>query len=286
MRTPLALALMLGTITQAAAESQNERWNRAREPFRLAGNTWYVGTEGLSVLLIRGEQGAVLIDGGLPETAARVAASLAQLQVDPHEIKLILSSHAHADHAGGIAALKALTGARVLASAESAKQMAAGGKGDLHFGDDLTYPAVTVDDTLVDGETIALGELRLTAHFTPGHTPGSTSWSWSERDGEREVVVVYADSLTAPGYQLVGHPRRPQLVDEFRKTFVQVAALRCDLLITPHPDASELFARAAAKSGAQLIDAGGCKRYAGRARANFDDELAKQTRARAESPTP
>ena len=128
------------------------------------------------------------------------------------------------------------TGARVLASAESAWLLARGGSDDLHFGDDILYPPV--DRLMHDGETVELGGVRLTAHFVPGHTPGSTAWTWTDtRDGQ-PVRIAYVDSLTAPGYDLHEHPRIPKLLADYARSFDIVRRLPCDLLLTPHPDAS------------------------------------------------
>jgi metallo-beta-lactamase class B len=274
LRTCLSLLLAVAGHQALAADP---RWSQPREPFRVAGDTWYVGTEGISVLLLRGDAGAILIDGGLAEAAPLVIANLERLGVAPGDVKLLLSSHAHNDHAGGLAALREWSGARVLASADSAVQLAAGGKDDLHFGDSGTYPPVVVDDTLADGETVRLGSLALTAHITPGHTPGSTSWTWSEQHEGQVVQLVYADSITAPGYQLVGHPRRPQLLADFRGTFATLRALRCDLLMTPHPEASDLFSRVSSAAGAPpLINPKGCRAYADRAERALVERLARQ----------
>ncbi len=293
-RSIIVTLLAASAVSPAMANPQHEAWNRARTPFQIIGNTWYVGTQGLSMLLIRGEHGAVLIDAGLPESGANLRNSLAALDVAPAEIKLILTSHAHVDHVGALAELKALTGARVLASPESATVLAAAGKGDLHFGDSMTYSPVVVDGTIVDGETVTLGELSLTAHLTPGHTPGSTSWSWEERVGERTLDVVYADSITAPGYRLLDHPKLPRLVDDYHRTFAKLRTMPCDVLITPHPDASDLFARveqevrkdAQSKQGARLInnkmietkliDSKACTRYADRADQALDEQIMQQ----------
>jgi metallo-beta-lactamase class B len=160
------------------------------------------------------------------------------LGVEPGELKWIVHSHAHADHAGPIAAIARATGARIASNAESAALLARGGSNDLHFGDDLVFPPAQVDRLLQDGETIELGGIRLTAHFTPGHTPGSLSWTWQDRRDGQPLRIAYADSITAPGYRLADNPRYPRIVDDYRRTFAAIRALPCDLLLTPHPDAS------------------------------------------------
>ncbi len=279
----LCLALLGAPMSMphAAAPSDkpqptmHERWAMPREPFRLIGNTWYVGTEGITVLLIRGDQGSILLDTGVAKSASNVLANLKTVGVEPTDIKLILTSHAHHDHTGGIAEIKRATGARVLASAESAAMLGIGGADDLHFKDDISYPPVTVDGIVRDGETVTVGNLELTAHFTPAHTPGSTSWTWNESDGGRTVRMVYADSITAPGYQLIGNQKYPRIVEDFRRGFATIRALPCDVLITPHPEASGLFDRIAAVPS-ELIDDQGCKTYADRAEKVFEGLIAEQ----------
>ncbi len=280
-----ALCVAALSFSTAVSSAPRESWSTPREPFRLVGNTWYVGTQGITVLLIRGEQGSVLIDAAVPDSAPTILASLAALDVAPEEIKLILTSHAHDDHVGSIAALAARTGARVVTTPESAAQIAAGGRGDLHFGDASSYPPMTVDGTLTDGQTLRLGELEFTAHRTPGHTPGSTTWTWKERQDGRELSVLYADSITAPGYRLLDHPKLPDLVDQFRATFETLRRLPCDVLVTPHPDAWSLFERVegvakesetASETSATLVDPTACRRYADRAEKALDAQIESQ----------
>jgi metallo-beta-lactamase class B len=270
--------------THAAGNEMPPAWPRPIEPFRIAGDTWYVGSEGITVLLIRGDAGAVIIDAGVPGALPALQRSLGRLDVAPGEIKLILTSHAHYDHVGALAALQEWTGARVLASADSAALLAAGGRGDLHFGDELTFPPVRVDDTLADGEEVRLGTLRLQLHLTPGHTPGSSTWAWTEHDGPRAIDMVYADSLTAPGYRLLDHPRLPGLVDTYRASFARLRSLPCDLLITPHPEASGLFERVGPGRGEDDAPQGiDCAGYADRGERNLDEQIQAQRRAAADS---
>jgi metallo-beta-lactamase class B len=265
LRHALLAAVAAAAAPASAAAAVPDAWTRPIAPFRIAGDTWYVGTEGITVLLVRGAQGSVLFDAGMPEALPALKRNLATLGVAPHDIKLILTSHAHVDHVGAIAALQAWTGARVLASADSAGLLAAGGRGDLHFGDDLPYPPLAVSGTVVDGESVRLGERSFRMHHTPGHTPGSSSWSWTEPGESGDLQLVYADSLTAPGYRLLEHPRRPGLVAEYRASFDTLRGLDCDVLVTPHPEASGLFDRVdreAAGASRAKVDASGCARYA------------------------
>jgi metallo-beta-lactamase class B len=264
-------------LPQSSAYLTDDAWRQPIAPFQIADHTWYIGTQGLSALLVRTPEGAVLIDGGMPQAADMLLQRMRELGVQPHELKLILHSHAHADHAGPIAAVRRATGARVVSNAESAALLARGGSNDLHFGDGILFPPVATDRLVMDGEAVELGGLRFVAHFTPGHTPGSLSWTWADTRDGKAVGIAYVDSLSAPGYRLVDNPSYPRIVDDYRRTFATVRSLPCDLLITPHPDASGWTpANSAAPHAAPLS----CRAYADKAEARLDAELARQRKER------
>jgi metallo-beta-lactamase class B len=225
-------------LPQLKAYETDAGWRQPVAPFALADHSWYIGTEGLSVVLVKTPQGAVLIDGGLPQMGGLLLQRLQALGVAPGDLKLILNSHAHIDHAGPFAEIKRATGARLVASAESAMLLARGDSDDLQFGEGFTFPPASVDRIVMDGEVVELGGVRFTAHFTPGHTPGSTSWTWDDQRDGKALRVAYVDSLSAPGYRLVDNPRYPRIVDDYRRSFATVRALPCDVLLSPHPGAS------------------------------------------------
>lgn len=265
-------------LPQSSAYLTNDAWRQPVAPFRIANHTWYIGTQGLTALLVRTPQGAVLIDGGLPQAADMLLRRMRELGVQPHDLKLILHSHAHGDHAGPIAAIKRATGARVVSNAESAVLLARGGSDDLHFGDGILYPAVQADRLVMDGEAVELGGIRFVAHYTPAHTPGSLSWTWRDThvDGGRDgkpLDIAFADSLSAPDYRIVDNPRYPHIVDDYRRGFAAVRALPCDLLITPHPDASGW---APANTATPHASPTTCRAYADKAEAKLDAQLAEQ----------
>jgi metallo-beta-lactamase class B len=257
-------------------------WNAPQKPFRIFANTWYVGPHGLSSILVDTGQGLALFDGDLPESAPLIEAHVRALGFRVRDIRWILNSHAHVDHAGGIAALQAASGAQVLASRDGARDLEAGGAdpGDPQYGsvpDYLPVPSVRV---LRDGETVQLGSVAVTAHYTPGHTPGSTSWTWTSCKGAHCLRMVYADSLSAvsaPGFRFIDHP---DYVVRFRSAIATVAALPCDLLMTPHPDASGFWVKVARRTSdsdvAPLVDAGSCRAYAAEATENLDARLAAE----------
>lgn len=225
-------------LPQAQAYTTRDSWRQPIPPVRIADHTWHIGTQGITALLVTTEDGAILIDGGVPQAADLLLANMQSLGVAAGDLKLMLSSHAHGDHAGPFAAVKRATGAQVLNSAEAAWLMAHGGSDDIHFGDGILYPPVQTDRIVRDGETVELGGMRLTAHFVPGHTPGSLAWTWTDTKDGKAVRIAYVDSLTAPGYQVHGNPRYPRLAEDYRRTFEVVGGLPCDLLLTPHPEAS------------------------------------------------
>lgn len=282
----LAAASLACGAAQAATPYADARakWNAPQAPFRVYGNTYYVGTHGLAAVLLVDPAGLILIDGGLPESAPRIAAHIRALGFRVEDIRYILGSHAHFDHAGGIAELQRLSGAQVVASASGAFAMEHGGADpeDPQAGIAASYPAVRHVRAIADGEAVTLGALRVTAHGTPGHTPGSTSWTWDACEGGRCEHVVYADSLTAisaDGYRF-GDPKHPQRVENFRRAIATVAALPCDILLTPHPSASSLWERLQARTRGQrpdpLIDANACRAYAAAALKDFEARLQRE----------
>jgi metallo-beta-lactamase class B len=268
--TPLS-AMPPTTLPQPEAYTVPESWLQPVTPVRIADNTWHIGTAGLSALLVRTPEGAVLVDGGMPQAAQLLLDHMAALGVRPQDLKLMLHGHAHGDHVGPFAELRRRTGARIATNAESAVLLARGGSDDIHFGDGLLYPPVQADLLLQDGEAVELGGVRFTAHFMPGHTPGSMAWTWEDRIDGRPVRIAYVDSMTAPGYRLEGNPRYPRLVEHYRRSFATVRRLPCDLLLTPHPEFSGWdYARPEASRPA------GCAAYADQAERRLEEQLAAE----------
>ncbi len=259
-------------LPQLKAYEVPDSWRRPVAPLQITDRVWQIGTEELSALLIKTDAGAVLIDGGMPQAADQLLANMRKLDIEPQELKLIFHSHAHADHAGPLAEIRRVTGARLVSNAESARLLAKGGAGDIHFGDDLMFPPVAVDRYLMDGEIVELGGLQFKVHFIPGHTPGSMAWTWQDRRNGKAVDIAYVDSLTAPGYELLENPRYPNLVDDFRYTFAKVRDLPCDLLLTPHPGARGWFFPYRAMPETAMD----CKDYAVKAQLKLDKQLEEQ----------
>ncbi|WP_444895485.1 subclass B3 metallo-beta-lactamase [Microbulbifer sp. SSSA005] len=246
-----------------------ESWRQPVAPLKIAGNTWQIGTEGITSLLLKGKEGSILIDGGMEQTAEHLLENMRRLGVAPSDLKLILHSQAHADHIGSLAELKRVTGAQVVTNAESAVLMARGGANDIHFADELLYPPIKADRILHDGEQVVLGDLRLRVHFIPGHTPGSMAWTWEDKVDGKTKDIAYVDSLTAPGYQLIDNRRYPNIVEDFRTSFARVRDLPCDLLLTPHAPASgwEFKNKAIQKKSVS------CHQYAEKAEEKLSEKL-------------
>jgi metallo-beta-lactamase class B len=265
-------------------------WNAPRAPFRVFGNTYYVGTAGLSSILITSPQGHVLIDGALPASAPHIEASIRALGFRVEDVKLILNSHAHFDHAGGIAALQRASGARVAATAWSAGVIEHGESNaqDPQFGILNPYPAAHDVQVIHDGETLRVGPIALTAHVTAGHTPGGTSWTWRSCDGARCLDFLYADSQTpvsADGFYFTRSSSYSTGEADFARGLDTLEHLKCDVLLTPHPGASALFQRIAARdagSDSSLVDPGLCKRFVTAARKAVAERM---TRERATPPS-
>jgi len=284
LRVGLGIGLFLLAGLAAAGPP---RWTQDQAPFRIWGTTYDVGSAGLSAILITSPQGDILIDATLPANAAMIERHIRQLGVRLHDIKLILNTHAHIDHAGGLARLARDSGATVMASPESAYAMMHGGMdaADPQYGESPAYPPVVDVRLLHDGQVVRLGPLALTAHFTPGHTPGSTSWTWRSCQQHQCLTIAYVDSLTAMGnasYHF-GDPRHPERLTRFRQTLATVADLPCDILVTPHPEASDFLERVAAhRRGATpdpLRDRSACRRYAADAAATLKARLTDESRA-------
>ena len=244
--------------------SQCATWNASQVPFKIYGNTYYVGTRGLSSLLVETDAGLVLIDGALPESAGLIAGNIRALGFRLEDVKLILNTHVHFDHAGGIAELQRLTGAEVVVSKWSAAVLTKGGvsENDPQYGSLQPVAAVKRVRALREGEAVRLGRTELTPHATPGHTPGGTSWTWPSCEAGKCLEMVYADSISAvssDGFKYTASEKYPHAIEDFQRSFAFLDTVRCDILVTPHPEASGLWDRLAAR---QMVDTGACKRLA------------------------
>lgn len=284
--TLLALVLALPGFPLAARGQTVDwsqaivEWTKPHAPFHIAGNLYYVGTGGISAFLITDPKGDILIDGALPQSAQAIAANIRTLGFRLRDVRYLLINHAHFDHAGGLAELKRLTGATLLASAGDKADLEAGataGRPDL-----LAFPPVKVDRVIRDGEHIRLGAIDLVTHLTPGHTKGCTSWSFKVRDHGRSLNVVMACSITVANQNLVGGGGYPNAAADFRATFATLRALPADIFLSFHPEIFGMdakYAKSRAGDVNAFIDPGELTRRVDDAERAFETELARQRNA-------
>jgi metallo-beta-lactamase class B len=260
-----------------------DAWNAPQSPFRIYGNTYYVGPHGLSSILITSEAGHVLIDGGLPESAAQIANHIRQLGFRIEDVKLIVNSHVHFDHAGGIAELQRFSGARVAASKWTAQVMTKTGVGrdDPQFGVIPSIALIKHVEVLSDGQTFKIGPIAITARLTPGHTPGGTSWTWKSCEGAKCLSFVYADSLTAVSADGFKFSSVPTAIQNFQKSFSFLRSVPCEVLLTAHPDISKFWGRVEARANGvkpdPMVDTAACRDLADRAEDAFRKRIASET---------
>jgi metallo-beta-lactamase class B len=285
------LAAAVASLSTAAPilgqdSAQRRIWNAPAAPFRIVGNVYYVGTAGLSSFLIADPAGLVVIDGALPESAPLIAANIRRLGFRLRDIRYLLNNHSHVDHAGGLAALRRASGARVVVSAGDRADLIAGrtiGRSDL-----ASFPSVMPAVTIRDGDTISVGKTRLVAHLTPGHTDGATTWSLRTSEGGRPLTVLFLSSLSVAGRPLVttpargGPPHDLPAVAQFRRTFRRLAGLHADVVLGYHAELFDLAGkRKMQRAGRPLafIDFTELPRQVAQARAAFERALADQRRA-------
>ena len=239
-----------------------DEWDKAGPAFRVFGNTYYVGTCGISAILITSNDGHILIDGGTEAGADVILANIKALGFSLSDVKLLLHSHEHFDHVAGLAKLQQLSGAKLLASPEAAPVLRTGtvADNDPQAGMHADFPAARVDGIIQAGEIVKLGGLALTPIVTPGHTHGALSWQWQSCENNRCVSMVYADSLSPVSSDSYHFSDHSDYVDAYHQGLKKLAALDCQLLMTPHPSASKMRERLAQVEG--LIDPKGCKVYA------------------------
>lgn len=252
-----------------------DEWEKHGPPFRIYGNTYYVGTCGISAILIAGNAGHVLIDGGTSNGAMAIAANIETLGFRLEDVKLLLHSHEHFDHVAGLAELQRRSGARLFASKAAAPVLATGTSSaeDPQAGMHEPFPAAHVDDIVTARRAVRLGKLRLMPNSTPGHTPGALTWQWRACEDKKCLTIVYADSLSpvsAENYRFSDHP---EYVEAYRAGLKRLAAIDCDIVLSPHPSASGMHQRLLAGA---LVDPNGCKAYADGVAKRLDERLTKE----------
>lgn len=279
--SPLASEEQIAAFEREELSGQALEWNVPAEPFTVIGNIHYVGVKGVSAYLITTPEGHFLLDGGLAQSAPLILANIERLGFNIRDVRYLLNSHAHFDHAAGLARLQRASGARMVASEADRAALEAG---RFPYGPSapIAFAPVRVDRVIAEGETLTLGGTTLTAHITPGHTPGCTSWSMNVTGADGAAhraffhcsATVAGQSLTPPAY--------PEIVSDFRATFARVRDINADVLLTNHPEFMQIDARRArlaAGDANAFVDANALHTFNDRLERAFNEELARQTAA-------
>jgi metallo-beta-lactamase class B len=253
--------------------------NQPQAPFRIADNLYYVGMSDVTSYLIVTKEGLILLDGGFEQSSAAILDHIRALGFDPKTVKYLLNSHAHVDHAGGLAALKAATGAALLASAPDAPVLEAGGHNDFAFANRATFPPVKADRIIADGETVSLGGVTLTAHITAGHTKGCTTWTMPVMmDGRKENTLFLCSVSVLSQFRLIGDPNYPNQAADYAKTFATLNGLKCDVFLAAHGQFFDMKGKAARLAAGEkpnpFIDPAGCRAFFAKAEDYFHTRLA------------
>lgn len=209
-------------------------------PLHIIGNVYYVGAEGVSSFLIATPDGLIVLDGGLPETAPLILKNIETLKFKIGDVKYLLNSHAHYDHAGSLAELKKRSGAKLVMSRADAPWMEQGGHDLFAPNTHFDMPAAKVDRIIDDGATVRLGGTTLTAHITPGHTKGCTNWTMPVVENGQTHQVIFFCSTSVPGYSLVHNAEYPNIVEDYRASFAKLRKLNADVFLAPHSNFFDL----------------------------------------------
>jgi metallo-beta-lactamase class B len=267
-------------FTNVALSKMFQSWNQPFKPLRIIGDVYYVGASGVSSWLITSPEGHVLIDTGFEQTVPLIRENIRQLGLRMEDIKVILASHAHVDHTGGHALAKQLTGARIVMSEADAALLASGGKADF-LDEPMLYRPARADQIVGDGEQIKRGPIVLTAHLTPGHTKGCTTWTTvAEEKGKRYHVVFFGSTTVLS--KLVNNARYPEIAGDYAATFRKLKTLPCDVFLAPHASffGLEEKARLGRDGTNPFVDAKAFGQYVSRAEQNFLNQLKQEEQSR------
>ena len=279
-----AFAAVFITASKLRAQATPD-WTEPFPPFRIAGNLYYVGSKDLASYLVATPRGLILINSDLETSVPLIRASVEKLGFKFSDIRILLISHAHWDHDGGSAAIKAITGATYMVMEGDVSVVESGGKTDFQYGNQPTslYPPTKVDRVLHDGDEVKLGGTTLVAHLTPGHTKGCTTWTMKVEDAAKtyDVVIVGSPNVNE-GYKLVNNPAYPEIASDYERTFRVLKSLPVDIFLGAHGSYFDLqtkYARMKEGASAPFVDPAGYKRYITDREEAFRKELAKQKAA-------
>lgn len=282
-----SLFFLLVSCVFGQTTEQDREWNKPVEPFRIIGNVYYVGASEVTSFLITTPKGHILIDSGYAETVPQIKSNVEKLGFKLKDIKILLNTQAHYDHAAGLAELKRLTNAKMISSVADKKGLEEGDKNDFSWGDKYAFEPVKVDSTIVDGEYISLGGVKLKAMITPGHTPGATMWMLTAKEDNRAYQVAFVSSASIPGYTLVDNKKYPAIISDYELTFAKMKKLSPEVFLGSHGSFFNLLEKAEKIRSNPLInpfvDPAGYRAYVERAHSSF---LAQLKRERDERSSP
>jgi len=283
MNTKILLSAALAAASLAvSASAQESTWAAPAKPFHIIDNTYYVGSKGLAAYLITTPAGHILLDTGLPQNAAMVEQHIAEVGFKLADVKILLISHAHYDHSGGVAKLKADTGAQLVVMEGDRYAMEKGVYPGSESVEAFKFPPAKVDRVIKNGDTVSLGGVTLTAHLTAGHTEGCTTWTWPVKDGATQHTALNFCSASVAANSLVP-PQYPGIVADYKKTFASIRSLPGDVILGPHAEFFDLWgkqARIVAGKPSPFIDRPAFVRVVDRQEAAFKADLAKQEAAK------
>ena len=258
------------------------KWDEPAEPAKIVGNIYFVGTKGLSVFLITGSEGHIVLNTGMPGSGPMIEKSIRELGFKPEEVKIILTGHAHCDHVGGHAYLKKVTGAKIAMIREEVDLFESGGKLDFHYGaiKEFGFDPAKVDTIFRDGDQIKLGDIAIKAILTAGHTRGSTTFTMNVVDNGTNYSVLFPNGTSInPGYRVVNRPSYPGIADDFRKTVETLESIKPDIWLMPHNEAYGYFAKQskAATEGAKAwVDPEGYQKWVASVREKLETTIARE----------
>src|SRR5262245_41954310 len=259
-----------------------QSWVEQTEPVKIAGPIWFVGTKGLAAYLFPTGHGHILLDGGMPGSARAFEAAIREAGFRPEDIKILLITHAHVDHAGVVAHFKRLSGAQVVVMDREAELLASGGRTDFRYGDvpAFHFPGVIADRRIKDGDTVTLGNVKLTARLGAGHTKGATTWITEVEENGKTYKVVFPSSLSInSGYRLVVDPSYPGIADDYARTIAMLESLKPDIWLPAHPEVVQFEAkraRAVKEGVAAWVDPEGYAAWVAKGKSNYEQILAKE----------
>ena len=273
-------------LSGIASAQGDSSWTTPFPAFRIAGSLYYVGSKGLASYLVATPQGHILINSNLEVSVPQIRTSIESLGFKFSDVKVLLISHAHWDHAAGSAAIKKITGARYMVMEGDVPVIESGGARDFQYGNTASsrFPPTAVDRVLHDGDEVRLGDAVLVARLTPGHTKGCTTWTMRVHEGGKtyEVVIVGSPNVN-PGYKLVGNAQYPQITEDFERTFRVLRSLRGELFLGAHGSYFDLeakYARMKAGAATAFVDPDGYRSFVADREQAFRAELAKQSQPR------